>query len=257
MNPMILIVLLFSLVLPLVLLILWRKKTGAKLWCFAAGALCFFLFANILEGLLHQACLITDGPVSRAIMGSPVLYTLYAAFAAGIFEETGRLFGFKVLLRHRTEKETAVAYGIGHGGIEIILTLTVTYLLYLLASLGVSIGDAATTAQYAAFAGGISAKMALLAMLERCSAMMLHIGLSLLMFIACRGNKKMWLYPVSILLHALADVVPALFQFGVLTSLVAVEGIIFVFGAAVLLLAYRVFRAFTAENVPDAEPAEV
>lgn len=257
MNTRIVIGAVFAFVFPIALLIWWKKKTGAKFWCFVAGAICFFLFANILESIMHQFVLMGNGPVSAAILASPVLYLLYGSFAAGIFEETGRLFGFKVLLKKHYEKESAVAYGIGHGGIEVILTLGATYVVYLIASAGVPVADAATTAQLMEMSGAIPFGTVLLAMAERISAVMLHIGLSMLMFVGTKKAGRLWLYPVSICIHALSDMPACLYQFGVITSLAVIEALAFVMGLAVLLIGKRVLdknSPFTAETaaVPEA-----
>ena len=44
-NPAVVFALLWAAALPLGLLIWWNRRTGAKLWCFLAGAVCFSLFA--------------------------------------------------------------------------------------------------------------------------------------------------------------------------------------------------------------------
>ena len=111
---------LFCFALPIGLLVWWRRTRHAKLTPFFVGALTFFLFALVLEPLMHQLFLVSDNAVSRALNASPWLYALYGALAAGVFEETGRYFAFSVLLTKRSypERDTAVTYGIGHGGFE-------------------------------------------------------------------------------------------------------------------------------------------
>lgn len=185
--------------------------------------------------------------VSRAILASPVLYTLYAALAAGIFEETGRLFCFKVLLKKREKSDCAVAYGIGHGGIEVVLILGMTYLFMLLAVLGVDFGSEATNEQMIVAAGSISLSAACITMFERISAMMLHIGLSMLVFIAAREKKYIYLYPLAILIHAMIDAPAALYQYQVLHSLVVVESVAFIMGIVSLVLGNYMMRRYTNE----------
>jgi len=255
MNPVIPIVLIFAFVLPLGLLIWWKAKTGAKLRCFLAGAVCFALFAYGLENLLHQLCIYGEDPVSAAILGSPIVFMFYGSFAAGIFEETGRLFGFRLLLRRHREAECAVAYGIGHGGIEVILVLGMTYAVYFLALLGVPIGDADSTAQVVSAAGSITAALAAVGMFERISAMMLHIGLSMIMFTAVRQKGRLWLYPVCICIHALADMPACLYQYGIITSLLVIEAVVFVMGVAMLLIGAKLLKAYASrEDTGDAAP---
>ena len=60
-----------------------------------------------------------------------MLLALVAGLFPGVFEETGRLIAFKTVLRKRKNKETSISYGIGHGGVEVILILGLTYIQYI------------------------------------------------------------------------------------------------------------------------------
>lgn len=250
-NFALIIPILFSLILSFGLFFWWKKKTGVHYWGSLAGAICFFLFAQIFEAFFHQIFMFSPGPVSAAIMGSPLIFTVYGSLMAGIFEETGRRFGFSVFLRDRNEREYAVAYGIGHGGIEVLILLGATYTMYFLATAGVSIADPETTAQVLAVAGSIPFSTMCIAMFERVSAVFLHIGLSMLMFVAVKGRRKKWLYPVSILLHALADVPACLYQQKIMTSLLLIEGFTFVFAVAVFFLGKKVLAGYVPVPVPE------
>ena len=119
----------FCTALHIILLLVWLKKTGAKAMPFFVGAGIFILFALILEQILHTFCMVLDNPVSRVIKSSVVLYTLYGGLAAGVFEETGRFVAFKVM-KSRASRETAITYGIGHGGIESILVAGMNMTVY-------------------------------------------------------------------------------------------------------------------------------
>ena len=244
-NAAILAVVLYSIALPAALLIWWKKRTGEPFRCFLAGAICFTLFAMVLEQISHAVFLAGDNAVSEVLTGSPAAYTLYGSLAAGIFEETGRLFGFKVLLKKHREKACAAAYGIGHGGMEVILVLGMTYLIYLLAKCGVPMGSDAATESILTAANGIGFGTACAAMFERISAMMAHVGLSMLMFLAARQKGKLWLYPVSILLHAFLDVPSALYQYGVITSVQVIEAAAFVTGLICLLAGKKLLDRYS------------
>jgi uncharacterized membrane protein YhfC len=78
-------------------------------------------------------------------------------------------------------------------------------------------------------------------MLERLSAIMAHIGLSVLVFAAARKRGRFFLFPVAILLHAVLDVPAALYQQGLLTIL-PLEIITFVLGALLLIIGIAVYR---------------
>lgn len=243
-NIVIVLTILFSVGFPVGLMIWWKKRTGEKILSFAVGALGFFVFAMVLENILHQFCLVSDNALSRAILASPVLYTLYAAFAAGIFEETARLFCFKVLLKKHNKSDCAVAYGIGHGGIEVVIIVGMSYFVLLLAVLGVDFGSEATNAQMIATAGSITLPAAGIAMFERLSAMMIQVGLSMLVFASAREKKYFYLYPLAILIHAMIDAPAAMYQYQVLHSLVVVEGIAFLMGIVTLTLGRYMTRRY-------------
>lgn len=247
-NLAITLALIFSFAFPIGMVIWWKKKTDAKLWPFIVGAICFTLFAMVLEQLLHTFCVVLDNPVSKLINGNPVAFMLYGALAAGIFEETGRLFGFKVLLKKYNDKNTAVAYGIGHGGIEVILLLGFTYLFYFLAICGVSVGTEKATQTLLGTAGAIDVGTVCMAMFERISTMIVHISLSMIVFVAAKQRGKLWLYPVAILMHALLDAPAALFQSGVPIPMIALEAEIFAVAIVYFFIGKKLLNGYQAEE---------
>ena len=220
---------LFAFALPIGVLLWWRRTRKAKLTPFFIGALIFVVFALVLESLLHQVCLLGDNAVARAINASPYLYMLYGAFAAGIFEETGRYIAFRLLLPKGrfSERDTAVTYGIGHGGIETMLLLGATYGLYAaialfsrsgdyIAALALAGGEAGDLAMLLGRLGQLTPGVCALAMLERVSALLLQIALSCFVFLAARDRAQRSWFPFAIALHAVADMPAALYQRGML-----------------------------------------
>lgn len=235
--------------LPLLLVIIWRKKTKCNFMVFLVGTLCFMLFANLLESILHTYLLAVNKTTSTFIYSKPIYYALYGGLSAGIFEECGRLFGFKVLLRkYDVTKELAVGYGIGHGGIECILMLGGTYLLYSLALLGVSFGDEATTSMVLQTVNSIDLNILPVAVIERLLAMCLHIGLSIFVFKATTDKKYFYMFPVAILVHMIADIPAGLYQQGVITSLLLVEGLTAIVAISTLFIAIRIYNNIKGEE---------
>ena len=100
---------------PVAMCILLKRKTGAKLSDMFLGVVIFILFARFLEQLLHMAMLSAFG---EKLTGNLWLSALYGGAAAAVFEEFGRLIAMKYLLDNQLEKENALMYGVGHGGIE-------------------------------------------------------------------------------------------------------------------------------------------
>ena len=126
-----------SLGAPIVLFILARKKLKASGLTFVIGAAVFVVFALILESLLHSFVLTATGTL---LTNNIVLYGLYGGLAAALFEETGRLIAMKFYMKKTLNRENAVMYGIGHGGIEAILLIGLTYISNLLSSLMINSG---------------------------------------------------------------------------------------------------------------------
>lgn len=221
----------FGFALPVGLLLWWRKTRHAKLLPFFVGALIWIVFAGVLEQLLHGAVLFGDSALVRAINGNAYLYMLYGGLAAGVFEETGRYVAFRWVLwkRRFPERDTAVTYGIGHGGIEAMLTLGAVYIADLLLvvfylggnyapAMALAGGDAMKLAEALAQIAAITPGAVLVAMLERAGALILHIALSLFVFLAARDRTQWTWYPFAILLHAIADMPAVLWQRGMLPT---------------------------------------
>ena len=237
------------LLLPVAALLVWHGKTTARVSPFFVGALMFFVFALVLEQILHTFVLKPGGPLSAVINGNLLYKAVYGGLAAGLFEETGRLVGFKTLLRKQTARQTAITYGLGHGGFECILLAGVSGLVYGLVASGV-ISASLLGASGGAVAAAIAATAAatpLWAILERVSAMMLHLGLSIFVFEAVRVPGKGWLYPLAILLHAAVDC-GAVLAAGRISSVAAIEGLILAAALAVLAAALAVYKKLPADT---------
>lgn len=243
--------------LPIVLLIVWKKRNRStvRLSPFIAGAVTYIVFAMVLESMCHQFFIGRDSAVSRFVNGNTWVYILYAALAAGIFEETGRLFTFHFFMKNDNNKEASITYGIGHGGAESILLVGIAMIsnLAMVVSLNSMGGLDAYVASVPAESQeavrtGLSvlyttpAYMYLIGGIERISAVFLHIGLSVLVFEAAKRPGKWYLYPVAIGLHALTDAFAVMYQKQVITSMVLTEVLVVLMMLVTVYLAYRVYK---------------
>ncbi len=231
--------------LPLILFFIWRKKYDLKVAPALVGAAAFFIFAMILEQLLHAIVLRPASDGTIALTSQPFFYVLYGTLAAGVFEETARFFSFHFLKKKYQNFGTSLSYGIGHGGIECIMILGFSMISTLIFSLTINTGAAATlgdSSQVLATIETLTTSSPILFLaggFERILAMTIHISLSVLVWTSVNRTGKWWLYPVSILLHALANTAAALLQCGVLKSIILVEAITCI--AAILLAVIAVF----------------
>ena len=107
-----------SMGVPITLFIAGRVKLKARISSFFIGAGTYLLFAMLLEQQLHVLVIQFCGLNAQS---RPWLYYVYAALAAAVFEETGRLIAMKFWMKKWLDFPNALMYGIGHGGEEAIL----------------------------------------------------------------------------------------------------------------------------------------
>ena len=239
------------------------KKYSVNLRTILIGAGTFVVFALVLESLVHQ--LVLKGPNGTTITGNIWYYALYGGLMAGLFEETGRFLSMKFLMRREPSSALpGVGYGIGHGGVEMLIIFGISMVSNLALSAMINAGqmDMLTTkvpedqleqvqAQFAQLAT-LTPGALLIGLWERISALILHLGLSLMVWAAVRrGGKWLWLFPAAILLHALVDGAAVLLNKSV--SMVTLEVIVFALAIALGAIGFMLARkmnAAAAETIP-------
>lgn len=237
---------------PVCLAVWLMRKYRARLSTILIGAGTFIVFALVLESIMHQ--LVLKGPNGPAIMGNTLLFAVYGGLAAGVFEETGRFLSMKFLLKK--EPSTAlpgIAYGIGHGGAEMLIIFGITMISNLVVSALINAGlsgilfakvpeDAAAQLQAQLNQlQTVGAGTLLIGLWERISALVLHLGLSMLVWVAVRkGGKWLWLFPAAVALHAIVDAGVVMLQKSV--GMVPLELIVSAEAVAVAAIGYMVAR---------------
>lgn len=233
--------------LPVIVLILWRKRTHAPILPVIAGVIVFPLFALGLKLAPAYLLLYTDTPVAHAISGNTWLTALTAGLLAGVFEETGRFVAFKLLKKKYPARETAISYGIGHGGVE---AAYIGFTTISLIAMGILVNTghideltkdlppAQLPVAYEQIRGYAdqSFGLAMLGIVERASAMTLHVSMSIFVFRAAYDKACFWLFPLAVILHSALD-------FGVVilpkSNSLLIEGVLGVCAVALLLIAIR------------------
>lgn len=237
---------------PVCLALFLVRRYHAKASTILIGAGTFIVFALVLEAILHQVVL--KGPHGAAIMGNTLWYALYGGLAAGLFEETGRFLAMTFLMKKEpATRIPALAYGVGHGGIEMILVFGLTMISNLLLSVLINTGhsdiifaqaSAEAAAQVQVQLDQLQASSAgtwFIGLWERFSALILHLGLSLMVWTAvCKRGKWLWLFPAAIALHALVDAGAVILQQSV--GLVPLEIIITAEAVAAAAIGYMVTK---------------
>lgn len=195
--------------LPVGLCIYMKRVGKASLKSFFLGCGIFVVFALVLEQILHLIVRTVSGTFFSEHL---IAYAVYGGLAAGLFEETGRYAAMRFFMKGYLSRQEAVMYGVGHGGIEAILLGGMACFSNLLTSIMINsgsleklllTGDAGVQAVLSQLTG-LPAWQFLLAGMERCSAVILHIVLSYLVYLGVK-NHKIQFYILAVMVHFLVD----------------------------------------------------
>ncbi len=232
-----------AVLLPFVFILILRRRFKIQWIPILIGSAIFILFAMVLEQISHFLVLqpAMDGTIPL-LDRSPWLYVLYGVLAAGIFEETGRLTAFLLMKRKYNKVDSAVSYGIGHGGIEAIIVLGLGMLNSIVFSIMINNGSGVVDNLPPALIESIAGTPAftyVLSIVERILAITVHIGLSIIVFTSVMKKGKWWLFPAAIVLHALTNVTAAMMQAGLLESMWLVYAGLIIMTAIIIWIAYK------------------
>jgi len=224
--------LVFCILLPIISVVYFKNKEHFSLKTVFIGSLGFFIFAMVLESLLHSLVITT-----KIIKMNTIPFAIYGALAAGVFEEVGRFVMFKFFLKKNREWKDGLGYGLGHAGIETLLVGALSYLNVVVMSVAINSGKIndllknqsadviETTKNSLVNATLLSTSMGIF---ERVFAFVIQIALTFIVLYAIRERKNIYLL-VAILIHALVDFAAALYQIKLITNLYAIEGIVSIF----------------------------
>lgn len=237
---------------PVALLFIFSIKKRANKICFVIGAVTFIIFALILEGILHRIMISIFGDT---LLTNTAFMAIYGGIAAGVFEETGRLVAMKTVMKKYLTKENALMYGAGHGGVEAIIIVGLTYLSNLVTSLMINAGtmeamlvglDESMKAQTIETLSVLATTPTIdfyMAGVERIFAITLHICLSYLVYLAVK-NRKYGYYGLAILIHACVDGMTV-----ALAKVIPLYGLEMVLIVVAFILACFIYRAYQKEPV--------
>lgn len=231
-----------------IIAVVWyaRKQYKINFAVLGLGAVAFFASSQVFEKIVHLLVLHPqkDGTVPL-MTENPLLYVIYGISMAALFEETARLIFFKWLEKKRTlEDSDALAYGLGHGGLELVYIgiaslLNLFILFSAVESQNPNIMQLLPESTLATI-NNLAAWQIYLLGLERILALLLQVGLTFWVYQAVRQKK--WIYLLAAYaLHALFDLAPALSQVGWISNPLVVEGILAVEVLAFVFLTKSIF----------------
>lgn len=239
--------------IPIVLLVYFKKKYQVSIKSFLVGCAEMFLFAMVLEQIVHS--LVLGSQVGTVIQENIWLYALYGSLMAGLFEETGRFLAMRyVLKKEHCNAYNAFMYGAGHSGFELFVVLSIGMINNLIYSVMINLGQTQTllapldeatrgTLQ-TAFDALVQTPFWHFALspVERVAAITAQIGLSVIVWYAATGKKiKGYLFILAILLHAVLDGVAVLASRGGMSILV-VEAFVWLIAIGIALIARNVWK---------------
>jgi len=172
-----------SIGLPILISIILIIKSKTYVKPIVIGVLTFLIFQVFTRVYILQEVLPNQVWYILFTYQYPILYVFLLSFTAGLFEECGRYSMMKLFIKKANIK-TAIAFGVGHGGIEAILFVGVA-----LISTNPLLIDSTSL-----WLSGI----------ERLSAMIIHITFSVLVFQTVY-HKKRWNVLIAITAHTLVN----------------------------------------------------
>lgn len=240
--------------LPVVLLLVFRKKMGKGVTsAFLAGALGFFIPQAMIRIPALQGLALLDG-FTDFVQTHFWIYAVLLALSAGLFETVGRLVVFKTVLKNRTTYNAALCAGLGHGGIEAAYLVGLTYVNNLVLSFMINNGsafdvltgqglEADQASQLITTMTQTSPTTFYLAGFERIFTIGLHIGLSMLLAYGITRKQTTKYFVLVMLLHTMVDFVAIAGQ-AAGWSIYALEAFVAVVGLTAIYYVIRVKSRF-------------
>ena len=240
-----------SIILPVAAALFFKIKTQGRISCVFIGA-CVFVLAVLVQVLVGKTLGAVIPAFGETLRKNYWLLALYGGMSAGLFEEAGRFLAMRFLMKKTLSKENAVMYGIGHGGIEAVLVVGVTYIVNLVIAGMINLGkmDAFLSGLNEPLKNQISALSSTLltmpaglfytAGIERIAALAFHICMSYLVYRAIRDRKAVF-FLAAVALHFLTDAVTVILAKNV--PIYAVEAVLSAVTVCIAILVYRKYKS--------------
>jgi uncharacterized membrane protein YhfC len=248
-----------SVVWPLAIFLICRGRMTLAARNVLVGAGVFLVSSQVLEKSVHLYLLKANPTTAAWLHAHGIAFALYGCLAAGLFEEVGRYLGMRFLVKPTGNPGTAVAYGIGHGGVEAVLIGAVAaaqaFVFATMLNAGrldSALAAALTPDVLAHLRAGLehlSIATVAAGALERLIALLIQIALSLLVWRAVE-RRHLGLLALAVALHAVIDFPAGLVQAGLMPTYL-VEGLLLIVGAALLAFFVRGLPSKPAMSTPE------
>ncbi len=234
--------------LPIVVALVFAVRNKSTIGIIALGAVGFYVPQMIIRiPIITMLGMIPE--FVEFISQHSVAYSIVLGISAAVFELAGRL-GVLLVVRKRVSYIGGIAAGLGHGVIESVALVGITYIANIMTYVLVMANVA--SAELIEPLLSVPAHYFLLAGVERIAVIVVQIALTLLVFYGYSVGK-LWQYALLCLLaHSALDVFSALIQFtslGVMGAEVFI--VLFAIGAGVLI--YKLKGKISFGNLPPTE----
>jgi uncharacterized membrane protein YhfC len=242
---------------PFVLYLIYHRRYGVEAVPALVGVGGFAVFGMVLVKILNALVLQQQPDGTNTLTNHPTMYILYICFVTGLFLETGRFVLFREMRKKYAGIGTALAYGLGHGGFQVIQATGLTMLSNLITILTVveSVGG---TPRYELLQyidiqtlGATSPYMFLMNGIGSMTTLAVQISLSVLVFYSVYETRRVWLYPMAILLSTLVNALPNLLPKDLINVEFAQYGMRVVFAVLMALLAVYTHRRLKPASILD------
>lgn len=247
---------LLCILVPILFLWYYKKKTGVKIGAFFIGAAFFMLFSFILSYVLNILVISVFGLGNFLNTNThPIYSSIYVSCSMGFITTLGVYVGLKYAMKQRPGKENALVFGVGVGGLESILNGTTIYVTNLISAVLInSIGsveyfkkleltgeELAKSQELFATQAATPASAFLLDASYLILSLVLSVSITVLIHRALDKHES-YLFPVCAVLQCLGYVPMYLTQTKVLENSYLLFGIASVY---IFVVAYFAYRAYT------------
>ena len=257
----------YSLVLPLLLCVIFKKRFKAHLKPFFLGMLTYlafsFFLANILNGLILQF-------IDADSLSTPLLFILllFSQAIVAVIAQVGKYYSIHILKNdpkpdkyaHRGD---ALEFGTGFAGLEAVMTIGVTmtsYIMYASIILGGNVQsmlDSYTGADAAQIQGifetlsttPVSNYVAVI--LQGVAMILFQLASTLLVYRAVYGENDKAYFRLAIVFHIIMVVPGCIINAGLIKSIWFETILTLVFGIASLVYAYDKIKEYEKKYVKD------
>lgn len=238
---------LFCSLLPIILAFIWTRKKELSMKPFFMGAAFYIFFVLVIESVVNELVF-----QNEILFNNTLFYIIYSCLAAALIEEGSRYIAFKYILKEN-HKEDALTYGLGHGGIEMILIIGISLLSsWMFGMIFNSVGldamlSGSNEVQQSAIVEMITSlknygiRESMMCIAERISILVFHLSCSLIVYRAVyKKEKRFFIY--ALIFHFVMNLPSLLNQRGLISNIWIAEGLIMLIALSSAVLGYKYYR---------------